>query len=285
MNLKNRSSETIKLFYYYSKKNFGDQLNLIISEKIFNKKVELSHPYYCKYTMIGSILEPFILHKKNFRNIVKKNIFPPVKIFGSGFLAPTPSSSEEYIRKLHIDAVRGRLTRDRFAKHLNKNLDHICLGDPGLLTSILVKNNIQKKYSVGIIAHMANANDRNIIKLKEKIPESILINMLDDAKKIIQQISSCEIILSNTMHGLIVADSFGIPNKRLLLQNDLIGGDYKFIDYYSAFDLELQNTFDLRIENSYKELSAQLNKVKKEYNIHYDQVIEIQENLLKAAPF
>ncbi|MNJ76536.1 hypothetical protein D3C77_738380 [compost metagenome] len=39
------------------------------------------------------------------------------------------------------------------------------------------------------------------------------------------------------MHGLIVADSFEVPNRRLRLSNGLIS-DFKFVDYYSAFSME-----------------------------------------------
>jgi hypothetical protein len=39
------------------------------------------------------------------------------------------------------------------------------------------------------------------------------------------------------MHGLIVSDAFGVPNRRLCLSQGIIS-DYKFIDYYSAFDLD-----------------------------------------------
>ena len=38
------------------------------------------------------------------------------------------------------------------------------------------------------------------------------------------------------MHGLIVADSFGIPNRRMPLSSGIIS-DLKFNDYYSAFGL------------------------------------------------
>ncbi len=45
------------------------------------------------------------------------------------------------------------------------------------------------------------------------------------------EISACARILSSSLHGLVVADSYGIPNARLVLSNQIIGGDFKFRDY------------------------------------------------------
>ena len=39
------------------------------------------------------------------------------------------------------------------------------------------------------------------------------------------------------MHGLLAADAIGIPNAWLKLSDRLRGGDFKFQDYYSIFDI------------------------------------------------
>ena len=49
-----------------------------------------------------------------------------------------------------------------------------------------------------------------------------------------RDISGCERILSSSLHGLIIADSFSIPNRRIGFYNNLKGGDFKFEDYASA---------------------------------------------------
>lgn len=273
----------VKLFYYYSKKNFGDQLNLLITDEVFNKKVELAHPSHAEISMIGSILEPFILNKPSFMTTLKKYIYPPVNIYGSGFITEPKRPNEKYIRKINVSAVRGTRTRDRLSKNLNKNLSNICLGDPGLLASRTLFEKEAKKYSVGIIPHMINMSDPRISELNNFIENSIVINPLDDVKKVISQISQCDVIVSNAMHGLIVADSLGVPNKRLVLKNELIGGNYKFFDYYSAFGIDLQSYIDMD-KSSILEIGQEINNIKNTYNISYDQVQEIQQKLIDNAP-
>lgn len=273
-----------KLFYYYPKKNFGDQLNLEISRKLFNREPILAHPNAADFTMIGSIMESFILEKYNIRAYLKKKLLPPVKVFGSGFITEQKTSSELYSREMRIYAVRGVLTKLRFEKNLKIDLTKIILGDPGLLSSKLLSNKPAKKYSVGIIAHMINENDPNVKKLQKEISNSLVINILDSPVTVLSKISQCEIILSDAMHGLIAADSLGIPNRRIKFKNELIGGDFKFKDYYSAYDLGLQDFFDLRKE-TITDVCRDLKNVKKQYSISNDKVQEIQNSLIDSAPF
>jgi hypothetical protein len=55
-------------------------------------------------------------------------------------------------------------------------------------------------------------------------------------EEVFRAIHSCDFILSSSMHGLIVADAFSVPNRRVRLSAGIIS-DFKFVDYYSAFSL------------------------------------------------
>ena len=59
---------------------------------------------------------------------------------------------------------------------------------------------------------------------------------------------SCETIASSSLHGLIAADSFHIPNLWIKLSNRIIGNDFKYHDYYSSYGLE-QSFVDLTQNN------------------------------------
>jgi pyruvyltransferase len=39
------------------------------------------------------------------------------------------------------------------------------------------------------------------------------------------------------LHGLVFADSLGVPNKWIYLTDKLAGGSFKFHDYYSVFHI------------------------------------------------
>ena len=50
------------------------------------------------------------------------------------------------------------------------------------------------------------------------------------------------------MHGLIAADSFCIPNIRIILSDNIIGKDFKYNDYYSVFGIENHNKIDCLVD-------------------------------------
>lgn len=63
-----------------------------------------------------------------------------------------------------------------------------------------------------------------------------LINVFDEPCEVLRQIAACEFIVSSSLHGLVIADAYGVPNVRVRLSLGLID-ELKFDDYYSAFGL------------------------------------------------
>ena len=63
------------------------------------------------------------------------------------------------------------------------------------------------------------------------------LDIFDDVGSFISQLTECEFILSSSLHGLIMADSFGIPNQWMVLSDKVEGKNFKFYDYYSVFDM------------------------------------------------
>lgn len=70
----------------------------------------------------------------------------------------------------------------------------------------------------------------------------------------VNQLCSCEYIFSSSLHGLIIADAYNIPNKRAIFGNKLIGGDFKFNDYeLSKGDIDITGLIE-----SFKLLRSEL---------------------------
>ena len=48
------------------------------------------------------------------------------------------------------------------------------------------------------------------------------------------------------MHGLILAEAYGIPTCRVVFSEKILGGDFKFYDYYSGVGIHQMETLNIR---------------------------------------
>ena len=239
------STNKIKL-YYADIPNMGDRLNKLIVEELFHCKV-VRHTYLTgEVSGIGSGLGQFTLHGNAVMRVCEKimgYLFPNVSIWGSGFYYYSKVDEPFYRKNIRFCAVRGELSRKRVIKLLGHNED-ILTADAGILAPCLIKEPIIKKYDIGIIPHMNEMRYEKdyFVRLAGEYPNSILINVEDDCMTVIKQISQCKAVLSSSLHGLIVADGFHIPNRHIYVTDRLGGDGFKFDDYYSAYGMEHEFT-------------------------------------------
>lgn len=279
----------IKLNYYNAIPNLGDILNVILMDKIFGLNVEYARVFTAQLQSIGSILDLLFLNPISsnfFRKYIKQWFYrktQAINIWGTGFINEDSLNNCYLYRNLNIYALRGELSLNKL-KSFTKNGDikyigdKITLADPGLLASLFLEELPLKKYKVGIIPHYIHLGNEQIIDLSKKYEDSIIINVLDNPLDVIFQIAQCEIILSTSLHGLILADSFSIPNQWLHISS-LTGNYFKFLDYYSAFGLE-SSPIDL---NKYK--TPNLDNIKSDYRITPKMVLEKQNLLIESFPY
>lgn len=95
-----------------------------------------------------------------------------------------------------------------------------------------------------------------------------------------EQIGSCEYVLSSSLHGLIISDSFGIPNLHIKVTNNMRGDGFKFEDYYSGFGLT-DKVFNLRETD----IMPTINDIIDFYCIDRRQVEQKQEEMLACFPY
>ena len=63
------------------------------------------------------------------------------------------------------------------------------------------------------------------------------INPRDEPLKVVAEIGACRRIVTSSLHGMVVADAFGIPRRveiSNVLRTETEGGDFKFRDYSLA---------------------------------------------------
>ena len=84
------------------------------------------------------------------------------------------------------------------------------------------------------------------------------------------------------MHGLVLADALGIPNRRARVSDRLIGGDYKFADYYSVFDVSPE---PLTVQDLRSLTTSDISQIRTSYSISPQSVTAIAAGLRARCPF
>jgi pyruvyltransferase len=209
-------SRLLKVFWYRIPRpgNFGDILTPLILES-YGYQVKHAVKDEADYIMVGSIARVASTRHT---------------VLGSGVMTANPVLSPE-AKWLW---VRG--PRTRHAVLANGGDCPQIYGDPALLLPRIVSPSKEKKHKIGIIPHYIdyvwtekNYHDHNVIKI---------INA--DPKLVIEEITSCEKIISSSLHGIIAAHAYGIPAAWVKFSNQLAGDDTKFHDHYEAVGLTAQ---------------------------------------------
>lgn len=205
--------------------NFGDQLNPYIINHFLGywpqkyeiwsesegRHVELTDPHIM---LLGSILNEANQH---------------TTVVGAGFVSETSVC----IAKPKFLSVRGKLTLERIQK-IYGDSKNIFLGDPALSVPKIYNPNVEKKYNIGIIPHLI---DEDFVRRKFRNCRIISLKMnsseVCEIERIISEINECETTISSSLHGLIISHSYGIPSLWAEFSDNVIGGGFKFMDYFS----------------------------------------------------
>lgn len=259
----NSIKKPIKLFWWQEPHNgvfnFGDEITAELIKGIFGYKSELTSIDKCNMIGAGSILE--IAIARNSENIIH--------VWGSGFIKSEVGIDN--LNNLEFHGVRGLKTSSRIKKK------DIAIGDPGLLANIIYPRSVIKSDKIGVVVHYID-NDLKIINKFKKDPRFVVIDPLNSPINVAKQISSCKLVLSSSLHGLIFSDSFNIPNFHIKLSNRLTGGIYKFMDYYSGTS---RNYTCADLNSIFKE--EYLNKLIESYEPIKD-LNKLQKNLIESFP-
>lgn len=248
--------------WYNSKENWGDGINPVLVQDLYGKKMIHSNTVYNffklpVYSCVGSIINVFPKNKK-------------IIIWGSG--VANPDLPLKFIPK-DVRAVRGPLTLDYLKKN-GVNCNPV-FGDPVLLLKrIYNPTNAIKKYKYGIICHYEDitpelekgiVNDETILKIN-------IIQDLTNPYLIIDQILSCEKIVSSSLHGLILADLYEVPNSWIFIKN-FEKSTFKFFDYYQSLNVHTnkpQIIEESELIENLETLDYKINKITLDLDLLYN---------------
>lgn len=143
-------------------------------------------------------------------------------LWGTGLIhdVPTPLDAATAL------AVRGELTLDR----IGSPPVH-ALGDPGLLLARRIRRR-PIRTDVGIVPHYIHRDEPHFRRLLAGHDAPVtVVDVRAHPLEVARQIASCRAVVTSSLHGLIVADSLGVPAVWVRSSAALSGGDFKFRDH------------------------------------------------------
>ena len=212
--------------FWYMSNNFGDAITHYLLGKLSGKTPVWVDPneYINKYVVTGSILN---------------NVIKCATVWGAGI-----ANKEDIIPVEHtVLAVRGVNTLNRLAEcRAEQEAEfvegEIAVGDPTLLMPRLYMSEQTSKYVVGIIPHYVDAIHLAHRMVDVKLYEQYGVRFIDvnqPVESFIDEVVSCQYIVSSSLHGIICADAYGIPADRGVLTNGIGGDGFKYSDWCSNF--------------------------------------------------
>jgi pyruvyltransferase len=223
-------------FWHLGSPNFGDDLNPYLLESVLGRPVYRDAKQQSLHLLgVGSILE-----RANQNSIV----------VGSGFIRPDSELSREPHSVL---AVRGELTQQRLGK------TGLLLGDPGILVPHLLGVKSTNQEDVVLVPHVDSYSGIQA----EFAHKYKVVDPSKEFSQVISNIAKAKYVLSQSLHGLVMADALSIPSVWIQPSEKMIGGEYKFQDYFTS-TLEAKNSYTLNeaLENKLYEDIAVISQPK-----------------------
>ena len=286
---RNGQVSDLGLAYFTGFRNFGDLLGRSLVEYLCGLHMCNQPLGAADIVSVGSLLQGL-----SCRFAQAQATAAPLHVWGSGFLHPVEFGKPPVKGRVVFHAVRGRNTLAQLRETgLVDPGEAIALGDPGLFYADLVPGveKTKKEFDVAIVPHHLDSEEFKAVA-DELASQGLSVKFVDvrhaNPMQVVRDIAASRKVLSSSLHGIIVADSLGIPNGRIVvdgfetdeerMRNE---SDYKFSDYYSAFGLECPEHISLsELKRSpRKTIESMVDFVPQE------KVEECKRNLLAAFPF
>lgn len=242
--------------------NLGDFLGNVIVNWMLDKK--------------GLSLDDYVEHKKHLFTVGSGAVksYQNMTMWGSGVERELPQRFRRFFqrswyRKLDIRAVRGPKSRE-YLMRLGHRVPEV-YGDPAILMPLIYSDLTggggNEEYDISIIPQLVTEKG-----IREKYPDAHIISMnTNDYKSVIDQIVQSKLIISSSLHGVILADAYGVPSVWYRgLGKDI---DFKYLDYYASTGRKPE-TIPTTIEEAMNTKPLPLPDLK-----------PLQEGLLKSFPY
>lgn len=197
--------------------NFGDILSLKIVERIIGDSVRIITKKK------PTVIEKKLLALGSVISFANQNDV----VWGAGINGKLLDKKYYKFTQIDVRSVRGPLTRNFLQETFGIECPEI-YGDPGLLIPVLFPE-FERKATPSrdfiVIPHFSE---------EHLFPKSLGDNIVystEPWEEIIEKILDSAFVISSSLHGVIVAEAFGIPARLLRLEKSE-EPLFKYIDYY-----------------------------------------------------
>lgn len=202
----------MRAYWWNDVPNFGDQLAPHLLEFYSGLTSTWSPIASADVVVVGSILEHI----------------PPGwagHILGAGKIG---DGRPVTVGKAHVHAIRGPLSAQGIR-------GDFALGDPGLLADEMVDVDT-RDIELGLVPHWSDTQLAYDWRFQPYKP--VVISPWKDPIDVIKMIGRCKKIVATSLHGIILADAFGIPRRTeiadKLARDKWEGNLFKFRDYNAS---------------------------------------------------
>lgn len=208
--------------HYHKGENFGDAINPRIFNHYLGNLIDSNDDEIL--IGIGSLLGLF----KKPANCKK------VYIFSSGFGAGDESTYGSIIKltdEFEVICVRGKLT----AKELNIDTS-FAIADGAILLPLVTK--IDQEDKIYDFSFMPHVGSLNVYKKWKEVLTPIGIHLIDpsdDPDKVLKELGQTKTLLTEAMHGAIIADAYRIPFIPIKTIKTI--NNFKWNDYLNSMGL------------------------------------------------
>ncbi len=211
-----RTAGRLKHFHWSDRPNFGDGLGPLLLRRFAGRESVWSTFADADIVTVGSVLQ----------------LMPvgwPGIIAGCGKLRA--SSPFLPSRDTKILALRGPLT----ARGIPGSY---ALGDPGVLADELLTKLPERVHDLGLLPHWS---DRELEHRTEFLRyKPLIIRVDEDPITVIRKIGSCRKLVTSSLHGAVVADSFGIPRRVEPCKLWRMDTSFKWLDYSASVGMRFE---------------------------------------------
>jgi pyruvyltransferase len=126
------------------------------------------------------------------------------------------------------------------------------------------KPETRKKHKLGIIPHYV---DKKAIPSSFKDDADVLvIDIQGPINQVVDEICSCQQIASSSLHGIIASDAYGVPSTWIKISDKVIGGGFKFYDYFYSVGRTEEQSLDITEKTTIDDLVDAQNRYKLDFD-------------------